>query len=238
MIEATVNKQRFKAGRNPIRFLMTDIKPHIASWKGFAAMSPSLGFIYEPVDATNPPLHIFGRRPPSVRDGNDRLRIRTFRLYCLSFHHFDDEMARKVLRSTLDTSDAFAIIELQDRRLASFMLMLCNFFLLFLTSAVWFWRDPVHLALTYVIPIVPSIVAFDGLVSAARTREFDELMSLVDDVLGTTPQEKSAKPPRPRARRGEIPPAERGNWRFQGGREAHTMPFGYLNWFVGYRIDE
>src|ERR1700709_773281 len=104
MIEMMVNEERGKAALKPIEFVMTDIQPHIPAWKEAILGRPSLRYIKDPVDATNP--------PSVVRAGKGQTRV--IRTFYLAFHHFNDEMARKVLESTLETADAFVIIELQD----------------------------------------------------------------------------------------------------------------------------
>jgi hypothetical protein len=233
-IESLVNKRQTQAGNRPIKFLMTDIKPHILSWEILSRENASLGYVSEPVDATNPPAPVISGRCHGLKsdvEGENPRRV--FYLYCLAFHHFDDDMARKVIRSTLHSADGFAILELQDRRVASFILMGLHFMLVLFTSIFWFWTDPLHLALTYLLPVLPTIMAFDGAVSSLRTREFEELIALIHNVSTekahdeTKTENKKANKVRKTARLGP--------WTFEGGRETHTIPFGFMNWFVGYK---
>ncbi|KAF2432000.1 hypothetical protein EJ08DRAFT_586122 [Tothia fuscella] len=234
-IERLVNEKRAEKGQKPIPFLLTDIRPHLEAWMAACAESDNLSFIPQSVDATNPPIAVTSIQSSTTNaNGNQNGRFssdtRIFRLYCLSFHHFTDDLARKVLRSTVDTADGFAIIELQDRHLSS-LLLICGFFpLQFLTTLSWFWRDPLHLFLTYIVPVVPFIVTFDGLVSCLRTRSFEEVMKLVgsegNDKRITSTIDEDGK---------EIQKAERGQWVFTGTSEVHTWPFGYTNWVVGYK---
>jgi hypothetical protein len=162
---------------------------------------------------------------------------RIFRLYCLAFHHFPDALARDVLKSTFATADGFAIVELQDRRLGSLLLMFLDFFLVFGASIFWFWKDPVQLLLTYVLPIIPPVMSFDGMVSSLRTREFKEIMALVDDVLGSDHDAKVTLE-REDEHGNMTLIAERKGWVFEGGREMHTYPIGYMNWVIGYKRNE
>jgi hypothetical protein len=219
---------------------MTDIKPHVSAWKTIAAKSASLGYISEPVDATNPPAAVIsGRADMLQNEDSDQAKRPIFRLYCLSFHHFDDEMAKRVLKSTFETADAFAIIELQDRRFWSFVIMLLNFFIVIFGSPIWFWNDPTHLALTYIIPVLPLIMVFDGTVSSLRTREFRELMELVDVVLNE-PNESQSSLKGEMKHNGQLGSysTTRGAWVFENGREMHTFPFGFMNWVVGYKVSD
>ena len=156
---------------------------------------------------------------------------KVFRLFCLSFHHFDDAMARKVLKSTLDTSDAFAIVELQERRLGSLLLMLLEFGLLFFVTVFWFWGDWLHLVATYVVPLLPAIHAFDGFVSCLRTRTFEETMELVEDVDGRGGGGKG------HALVGNGLSVRRAGWVFRYERSLHTWPMGYMSIISGRKIE-
>lgn len=120
-IEKLVNWRRSRRGLKPIDFLMSDLHPHLDDWIESSQYSGHLSFIPQPVDASDPPMAaISDRCRPSEGFSQDS---RIFRLYCLSFHHFDDDLAMKVLSSTMDTADGFAIVELQDRRIFSLILM-------------------------------------------------------------------------------------------------------------------
>jgi hypothetical protein len=241
-IERLLNSSRINAQQKPVPFLLTDIKPHIDSWMAASAKSDYLSFIPQKVDATDPPISVtsFSSDAAERAEGSEFFSdTRIFRLYCLAFHHFDDAMAKKVLQSTFATADGFAIIELQDRRLTSLVLMVLDMFLIFAASIFWFWRYPVHLIFTYLIPILPPIMAFDGIVSSLRTREFDEVMSLVDDALGLSTA--ASEPLETINRSGQtVKTVQKGDWVFEGGRQMHTWPIGYLNWVVGYKtvVDE
>jgi hypothetical protein len=227
-----VNEKRLELGQHPIPFLLTDIRPHLDAWLQACAKSENLSFIPQPVDATGPPIAVTSATSSAHGRENSRFSsdTRVFRLYCLSFHHFPDDLARKVLKSTLETADGFAIIELQDRYLSS-LLLICAFFpLQFLTTLFWFWRDPLQLIFTYVIPVIPCIVTFDGWVSCLRTRSFEEIMALVakDDGasgISSTIDEEGRN----------FQQAKRKDWVFKAMHQVHTWPLGYMNWVVGYK---
>jgi len=84
---------------NGVKFVLTDLHPHIPDWTEAAKKSANLSFVSEPVDAANAPKHLNGN------NGNDGKRI--FRLYNLAFHHFDDSLGSDILRNTLETADGF-----------------------------------------------------------------------------------------------------------------------------------
>lgn len=74
--------------------LLTDLQPPLPQWAPLSRASPtkSLSYAPHPVDATHVPSDISKKR-----------HIRTF---CLAFHHFDEEGARRVLEDAMLTSEA------------------------------------------------------------------------------------------------------------------------------------
>ncbi|KAL8920814.1 MAG: hypothetical protein Q9172_004320 [Xanthocarpia lactea] len=195
-----------------VDFILTDIFPHIPSWRLACSQSPHLHYVPEPIDASAAPpdLHtkIHRSTPLPYR--------KPFRLFSLSFHHFDDPLARAVLKDTLLTSSGFAIFELQSRNLGSLFTVLLLGPLLWGVSWYYFWGDWVHLFWSYVFPVAPSIVVLDGLVSCLRTRTRAEILKLMDEVEG-------------------VPEDWRVGWRFESGSRRHTWPCGEATWFVGIK---
>lgn len=83
----------------PVQFILTDLHPHVENWRQAAAQSPNIRYEAESVDATHAPRGLIER----VRAGGNKV----FRLFNLAFHHFDDPLAREILKDTLETSDGF-----------------------------------------------------------------------------------------------------------------------------------
>ncbi|KAF2400266.1 hypothetical protein EJ06DRAFT_556604 [Trichodelitschia bisporula] len=228
-IEAHVNARRIESNKESIPFLLTDIHPHIESWTSLCAKSEHLRFVPEPVDATDPPAAVISATACTNDSAAGIISgRRVFRLFCLSFHHFDDALARRVMESTLATADGIAIVELQTRDLGSLVLMLGFFGVIFVVTIMWFWGDWGQLALTYLFPAVPLVVVFDGLVSALRVRGFGEVMVLVGGKEVCV--KKTVGSEGRRVQRAEV-----GKWVFEGGSEVHTWPLGYMSWVVGYK---
>ncbi|KFY05519.1 hypothetical protein V492_08480 [Pseudogymnoascus sp. VKM F-4246] len=95
-----------------VKFVMTDLHPHISEWKEACNKSKNLTFVPKPVDATNAPADLI------LDDGK-----KVFRMFNLAFHHFDDNLGRKILKNTLETSDGFGIFELSDRTPSSLLMI-------------------------------------------------------------------------------------------------------------------
>lgn len=187
-----------------VKFLMTDIAPHIEEWERASKKSDNLDFIPHPVDASDAPTAL-------IKDRAGRHK-KVFRLFSLAFHHFDDPLATKILQNTLETSDGFGIFELQARDLPSFITVTLLWPLWMIMTPIFFWNDPWHLLFTYLIPIVPFVVVFDGYVSCLRVRTLEEVLDLVDG-------------------RNGIP-----GWEIKSGWEMHTFGIGYMRWIIGTRI--
>src|SRR4051794_2136832 len=106
-----------------------------------------------------------------------------------------------------------SIFELQSRTISSFITIMLLGLLLFLISPFYFWRSPGHLFFTYIIPIIPFVVVFDGFISSVRTRTADEVLALVKE--------------------GNINEDKLQGWRIVSGEEVHTWPIGWMGWVVG-----
>jgi hypothetical protein len=79
-----------------VKFVLTDLHPHIPDWTEASKRSENLSFVSEPVDAANAPANLNGK------DGK-----RIFRLYNLAFHHFEDKLGMAILKNTIETADGF-----------------------------------------------------------------------------------------------------------------------------------
>jgi hypothetical protein len=79
-----------------VKFVLTDLHPHIPDWTEAAKKSENLSFVGEPVNAANAPASL---------NGTDERKI--FRLYNLAFHHFEDDLGLDILRNTIETADGF-----------------------------------------------------------------------------------------------------------------------------------
>lgn len=90
-----------RGGKGAVRFVLTDVHPHLEAWRAAAAKSENLTFVAEAVDAARAPRGLLGEGERSV-----------FRLFNLAFHHFDDALAAEILRNTLETADGFGCASL------------------------------------------------------------------------------------------------------------------------------
>src|SRR5262245_43733299 len=76
-------------GREPPRFVLTDLMPSLPAWRELCARLPDLDFAPEPVDAT----HV----PPALAEGRARMVIN-------ALHHFPPEFARRLFADAVASS--------------------------------------------------------------------------------------------------------------------------------------
>ena len=107
--------------------------------------------------------------PPSLRG------IRTM---FASFHHLPPKRAREVLRDAFEHRQTICILEATSRAPAAIAsMLLVPLLVLLLTPKVrpvsW-----VQIAFTYLVPILPLVILWDGIVSQLRTYSVKELGEL------------------------------------------------------------
>jgi hypothetical protein len=104
--------------------------------------------------------------------------LRGFRTIFSSFHHFPDPVARAVLGDAVHSREGFAMAEVTTLTLRAFAtILLMPVFVWILTP----WMRPFRWSrvfLTYVLPLIPLVVLWDGIVSCFRTRTPEELLAL------------------------------------------------------------
>ncbi|KAL2759471.1 hypothetical protein ACRALDRAFT_1067716 [Sodiomyces alcalophilus JCM 7366] len=237
-IERFINRRLRDASLPPVDFVLTDLHPNPEAWARISAKSQHILYQPDPVDASNPSPtfldHYAGRAGAQTQEQFSTAKKRAnnsngtsivprkqqkkiFRLFNLAFHHFDDPLARSILRNTLETSHGFAIFELQGRHAGSFAtcLLLGIGLLLSAPYHAWRLRSWSFLVFTYLVPVLPFVVVFDGWVSCLRTRTPDEVRTLM-----------------------KTCGASSVDWDVRSGSEVHLWPCGYLHWIIATKKSE
>jgi len=158
--------QKLRRDTAAYRILLTDKFPNLAAFENVKAASANgIDFHRSSVDATKVPVGLDG-----------------FRTMFSSFHHFPPAQARAILQNAVDAKQGIAIFEVTSRTASALGMM----FLWFLTPFVFTpsirpfrWS---RLLYTYVLPIIPLVLLFDGLVSCLRTYQPRELRELIKDL--------------------------------------------------------
>ena len=149
-----------------VRATLTDAFPNLAAFERLARESSGrIDFIREPVDATRVPRELEG-----------------LRTLFNAFHHFRPERARAILDAAARDRHPIAIFELVGRDPAMLLGILFAWLgVLFLMPFVRPFRWS-GLFFTYVLPVLPLLVVFDGLVSCLRVYSIPELEALAAEV--------------------------------------------------------
>jgi hypothetical protein len=117
-----------------------------------------------------------------LRDSDDATQIpghlQGFRTLFSSFHHLNPQEARRLLQDSVNRRQGIGIFEAPARHTLTLIS------LLFIPIAAWLlvpFRRPFRwsrLLWTYLIPVVPFVLFFDGLISCFRAYSLEELQEL------------------------------------------------------------
>lgn len=148
-----------------VEVLLTDIRPDRAAQHRAEERTEGRAVGYDQsVDATDVPEELDG--PRTIVN---------------ALHQFPPDTARAILADAVEKRVPIGVFEIMDRRPSTvFSTVLVPLFVLLLTPFVrplrlgrFFW--------TYLIPLMPLLIFWDGLVSALRTYTPDELREMVSD---------------------------------------------------------
>ncbi len=159
-----LNTRRQASGAPPIDVLLTDLFPSkaVARRQTTRSLPANLALEPTPVKATDVPAHVTG-----------------FRTLFTAFHHFRPATARAILQDAVNRSEGIAIIEQTERSLRGVLTMLLLPLVALVAVPLVRPLRPAYLFWTYLLPLVPLMLAFDGVVSCLRTYDEDELRALL-----------------------------------------------------------
>ena len=141
---------------------LTDKYPNVEAFRQTNRLThQSISYHLESVDATRVPEELTG-----------------FRTIFSAFHHFRPEQACAVLTNAVHKRQGIAVFEgTQHSVLALLLMLLVPLMVLLMTPFIRPFRWS-RLLWTYLIPLLPLVVLFDGLVSCLRTYSVEELRDL------------------------------------------------------------
>jgi hypothetical protein len=145
----------------PLIVWLTDKFPSTVLRSRLNKSDDSLRMVNDPVDAT------------AVSPG-----LRGFRTIFASFHHFSDQAAVRLLADAVSSGEGIATAEVTSRTLKALaVICLVPWACLLMTPFIRPFRLS-RLLLTYLVPLIPITILWDGIVSCARTRTPEELKQL------------------------------------------------------------
>lgn len=145
-----------------LRITMTDLYPNISAFEYTASQTSNVVYRKESIDARKLSPELSG-----------------LRTLFLSLHHFRPDDARAILQDAVDQNRNIAIFEAQERSLTSILAMLFSPISVLLTTPFirpFKWG---RIVFTFLIPLVPVFVLWDGIVSSLRTYSVTEMNELV-----------------------------------------------------------
>ncbi|QDU10687.1 hypothetical protein V202x_40990 [Gimesia aquarii] len=99
----------------------------------------------------------------------------------LSLHHFNPSDVKDILRNAIAAQEPIAIFEAQQRDIEHLIrFALSPIFVLLLTPFIKPFRIS-RLIFTYLIPLIPALVFWDGLVSVLRTYTVNEMLEMANE---------------------------------------------------------
>ncbi|HXM09849.1 MAG TPA: hypothetical protein VN946_07885 [Terriglobales bacterium] len=147
-----------------VQIWLTDKYPNLGALQRVNTASDDHLSYYRPsVDATKVPLGLKGLRTMFT-----------------SFHHFSPEEAHHILQNAVDAGEGIGIFEVTRRALSTIGIVSAWVLMLFVCTP---WIRPFRwsrLLWTFLVPIIPVVLLFDGVVSCLRTYQPQELREMVD----------------------------------------------------------
>ncbi len=158
--------EQLQANGQDVTICLTDMYPNTAAFKQVAAQGNGR-FTYQatPVDALNVPPELQG-----------------LRTQFLSFHHFKPPEAAQILQNAVDAKATIAIFEAFDRSWLNLISVLFSPIVVFLVTP---WIRPLpltRLLFTYLIPLIPLFILWDGIASVLRSYTVVELTQMTQDL--------------------------------------------------------
>jgi hypothetical protein len=148
--------------RGAIAIRLTDKYPNRSAFERAGAASSLLRFEPSPVDATGIPEYLPG-----------------FRTIFSSFHHFSPEAAGRILGDAIERGRGVGIFEMAQRSPRTLLAICC------IPALAWFLAPKIQpfrwsrFFWTYLVPVVPFVLFYDGLASCLRAYSHEELQQMI-----------------------------------------------------------
>ncbi len=149
-----------------LKIILSDYYPNLNAFKRTKSKMPDIfDYIEYPVNAMDVPTDVKG-----------------FRTQFLSLHHFKREDAKAILQNAIDCNQPIGIFEAQQRNIKSLIPMLLSPITVLLMTPFIRPFKLGRLLFTYLIPILPLFILWDGVISVLRTYTIDELKQMISSL--------------------------------------------------------
>jgi hypothetical protein len=163
-LSKALDSRKSSADAPTLQICLTDKYPNLAAFeKVRAASAGRISFYSGSVDAANVPRELHGLRTMFT-----------------AFHHFLPDAGCAILQDAVDAGEGIGIFEITRRAPSTIGLTFAFVLALFVCTP---WIRPFRwsrLLWTYLLPILPFVLLFDGIVSFVRTYRPPEMLEMVD----------------------------------------------------------
>ena len=149
-----------------LKIILSDYYPNIDAFKITKARQPDVfDYVEKSVNAMDVPQHLKG-----------------FRTQFLSLHHFKPEDAKAILQNAIDSNQAIGIFEAHQRDITNLVRMLISpVAVLLMTPFIKPFKFN-RIFFTYLIPVLPLVTLWDGVISVLRTYTVKELKQMISEL--------------------------------------------------------
>jgi hypothetical protein len=148
-----------------LKITLSDLTPDVKAFEAIKNKYPkNIDYVETSTDATN------------TKELNANLIF-----MCSSFHHFSPDMAKKILLNASKNSNGIFIREILSRNFFNMISSIFNLLPLMLTPFFSGRFTFFKLLITTIVPIVPLMIIFDGIVSVFRTYTTEEIMTMLPE---------------------------------------------------------
>ena len=150
-----------------LKIILTDYFPNISAFQEMQKRDAIFQYETASVNALDV--------PPSLKG---------FRTQFLSFHHFKEAEALQILQNAVNNKVPIGIFEGQERTIGNLIKNLFSPIFILLTTPFIRPFKLSRILFTYIIPIVPLFVMWDGAVSVLRTYTPEEMKAMTQQLEG------------------------------------------------------
>ena len=174
----------------PVEVYLTDKYPNVVTLKEVRRASHGkINYSADPIDAASLPPHLKG-----------------FRTIFSSYHHFDSQQAAAILLNAVNNGQGVGIFEAARRHPLTIILVAAMPLMSLLVSPFIRPFRFSRLFWTYILPVIPFVLFYDGVVSCLRAYSTSTLLRLTRNL-----------------------PAQNYQWQIgEENRALHVLPITYL----------
>jgi hypothetical protein len=155
-----------KVARPDLHVVLTDLYPNLSALEAVTNTAPSVIEVRrEPIDALHVPDHLRG--------------VRT---QFLSLHHFQPDQVRSIFENAIQAGQPIAVFEFQERTPAQVIQFVLSPLIVLLLSMTIRPFSLKRFFFTYLVPLVPLLVMWDGVVSVLRTYTPEEVWQIIESI--------------------------------------------------------